>query len=60
MNEKKSPGDPTPDEIAEKMFECCDKNKDDKLTKEEFITTFMEDPVLFAIFCRNTDETEDK
>jgi Ca2+-binding EF-hand superfamily protein len=46
--------DLTAEEIADKMIECCDKNHDNLLTKDEFVTTFMEDPVLFGIFCRTT------
>ena len=59
LNGRQSSNDPTPEQIADKMFESCDKNKDNVLTKEEFVNTFMEDPVLFAIFCRS-DESDDK
>ncbi|CAC5424449.1 unnamed protein product [Mytilus coruscus] len=60
LRKKRSKYDPTPGQIAEKMFEICDKNVDDKLTKVEFITTFMEDPVLFAIFCGNMTEEDEE
>ncbi|XP_052101743.1 neuronal calcium sensor 2-like [Mytilus californianus] len=60
LRKKRSKYDPTPGQIADKMFEICDKNVDDKLTKVEFITTFMEDPVLFAIFCGNMTEDDEE
>ncbi|CAG2207104.1 unnamed protein product [Mytilus edulis] len=60
LRKKRSKYDTTPEQIAEKMFEICDKNVDDKLTKVEFITTFMEDPVLYAIFCGTMTEEDDE
>ncbi|OPL20288.1 neurocalcin-delta A-like [Mytilus galloprovincialis] len=60
LRKKRSKYDTTPEQIAEKMFEICDKNVDDKLTKVEFITTFMEDPVLYAIFCGTMTEEDEE
>lgn len=60
LRKKRSKYDTTPEQIAEKMFEICDKNDDDKLTKVEFITTFMEDPVLYAIFCGTMTEEDEE
>lgn len=55
LNGKKTAFGRTAEEIADKVFKRCDDNRDNELTKEEFITNFMEDPVLFAIFCRTSD-----
>lgn len=54
LNGNSASDDLSAEEIADKMFECCDKNHDNVLTKDEFVNTFMEDPVLFGIFCRTT------
>ena len=54
LNEAHKRNDPTANEIADKMFECCDKNHDDLITKEEFVSTFMGDQILFSVFCLKT------